>query len=138
MNKDPLETGRLNIKDLVKPGREEVVIAVGINMEARSSKSFYNGYIVDCHPDGFQGWVDFDENDPMWQMVDGRYIPLNIMQDDHLVACHKLVEENLRTIYNCYEGTKENKNKAVFELIKWEKVLFNEANNRGLVTKLYD
>ena len=90
----------------------------------------YSEQLVDQHPDGFQGWVDFDENEPIWQMKDGRYIPLNIMEDDHLVACYRMINNILQENRTCGFSVS-----PIFE--KWEEVLFDESNKRHLVTKLY-
>jgi hypothetical protein len=99
----------------------------------------YYGHRVEINPEGFQGWADFDESNPVWQMQDGRYIPLNIMKDDHLVACYRMINESLKS----YAGINKSMNplpEKSFIAIKekWEEVLFDEANSRGLAVRLYD
>ena len=132
MEKSKLEEGQLRIEDIINPNIKEICHAD------------YYGRMVNMDPDGFQGWKDFDEKKPIWQMKDGRYIPLSIMKDGHLVACYRMINSHIKDFETPMETTGECLG-DLFRLaietsvkVKWEEVLFNEANERGLVTKLYD
>jgi len=102
----------------------------------------YNGItVVTQHPHGFQGWEMPDTDKPVWQTLDGSYVPLRVMTDDHVIACYQMINESmkedniLKSIFGHEPESLKHRNEC---WMAWEEALFNEANNRGFVTKLYD
>jgi len=106
----------------------------------------YEGYPVEQVDDCcFEGWKEIDKENPVWQTEDGKNIPLKIMVDDHLVACYRMVNERLekyleenKVLADIFKFWPDSVVETLKILEKWEEVLFQEANNRGLVVKLYD
>jgi len=101
--------------------------------DALYDMDFHNTVIVKQHPEQcFQGWVEIDTNNPVWQTREGLYIPVTIMSNEHLLKASHQISQMIGQSRSKYSSLSSFSQEEVVFLEGWRKVFDKELERRDL------